>query len=149
MADLSDPETLGVGHIEPDVSSDDSVVEDVCGSTTADHRNDGTAWRCGGQANLAVTCNRTENQYSPTRILQSDLQVPHVPISGSVSLTKSGVQDMSIYSSTASLRSSILRNMEENGRKYHGYKEGKYVLPVDEVRFQSPLPRNIGMHQNR
>lgn len=23
--------------------------------------------------------------------------------------------------------------MEENGRKYHGYKEGKYVLPVDEV----------------
>lgn len=40
---------------------------------------------------------------------------------------------MSLYSSTASLRSSILRSMEENGRKYHGYKEGKYVLPVDEV----------------
>lgn len=40
---------------------------------------------------------------------------------------------MSIYSSTASISSSILRNMEENGRKYHGYKEGKYVLPVDEV----------------
>ncbi|KUI68873.1 hypothetical protein VM1G_03931 [Cytospora mali] len=40
--------------------------------------------------------------------------------------------DMSLFSSTASLRSSILRSMEENGRKYHGYKEGKYVLPVDE-----------------
>lgn len=42
---------------------------------------------------------------------------------------------MSLFSSTASLRSSILRSMEENGRKYHGYKEGKYVLPVDEVSF--------------
>lgn len=94
------------------------------------------------EANL-VTCNRTENQYSPTLILQSDLQVPAFPISGSVFLTRYGVQDMSIYSSTASLRSSILRNMEENGRKYHGYKEGKYVLPVDEVRFQSSLSGNV------
>ena len=41
---------------------------------------------------------------------------------------------MSLYSSTASLRSSIMRAREENGRKYHGYKDGKYVLPVDEVR---------------
>lgn len=46
---------------------------------------------------------------------------------------------MSLFSSTASLRSSILRNMEENGRKYHGYKEGKYVLPVDEVKHTKPL----------
>lgn len=31
--------------------------------------------------------------------------------------------------------------MEENGRKYHGYKEGKYVLPVDEVNpTTSPQP---------
>lgn len=48
-------------------------------------------------------------------------------------LTSGAGKDMSLFSSTASLRSSILRNMEENGRKYHGYKEGKYVLPVDEV----------------
>lgn len=51
---------------------------------------------------------------------------------------------MSLFSSTASLRSSILRGMEENGRRYHGYKEGKYVLPVDEVcfcrLFSRPLP---------
>lgn len=46
---------------------------------------------------------------------------------------------MSLFSSTASLRSSILRSMEENGRKYHGYKEGKYVLPVDEVSFPGPF----------
>lgn len=45
----------------------------------------------------------------------------------------SGLGDeMSIYSSTASLRSSIMRAREENGREYHGYKDGKYVLPVDE-----------------
>lgn len=36
-------------------------------------------------------------------------------------------------SSTASLRSSIVRAMEENGRIYHGYKDGKYVLPTDQV----------------
>lgn len=47
---------------------------------------------------------------------------------------------MSLFSSTASLRSSILRSMEENGRKYHGYKEGKYLLPVDEVSFLCPSP---------
>lgn len=41
---------------------------------------------------------------------------------------------MGMLSSTASLRSSILRALEENGRKYHGYKDGKYVLPIDEVR---------------
>ncbi|POS69266.1 methyltransferase [Diaporthe helianthi] len=41
--------------------------------------------------------------------------------------------DMSLFSSTASLRSSILRSIEENGRKYHGYKDGKYLLPDDEV----------------
>ncbi|KAK1850515.1 methyltransferase domain-containing protein [Colletotrichum chrysophilum] len=35
-------------------------------------------------------------------------------------------------SSTASLRSSIVRAMEENGRIYHGYKDGKYVLPTDQ-----------------
>lgn len=40
---------------------------------------------------------------------------------------------MSLFSSTASLRSSILRSIEENGRKYHGYKDGKYLLPDDEV----------------
>ncbi|KIW08646.1 hypothetical protein, variant [Verruconis gallopava] len=38
---------------------------------------------------------------------------------------------MSTFSSTASLRSSIYEHIEENGRTYHRYKEGKYPLPND------------------
>ncbi|KIW00641.1 uncharacterized protein PV09_07834 [Verruconis gallopava] len=34
--------------------------------------------------------------------------------------------------STASLRSSLYQGVQENGRFYHKYKEGKYVLPSDE-----------------
>ncbi|QBZ56363.1 hypothetical protein PoMZ_01269 [Pyricularia oryzae] len=67
-------------------------------------------------------------------------QIPHVPMEDS-HWTAPGVPDpidadddmsMGMLSSTASLRSSILRALEENGRKYHGYKDGKYVLPIDE-----------------
>jgi SAM-dependent methyltransferase len=36
-------------------------------------------------------------------------------------------------SSTNSLRSSIYAYVEENGRRYHKYKEGKYYFPNDEV----------------
>ncbi|KAF4456666.1 hypothetical protein F53441_1222 [Fusarium austroafricanum] len=36
-------------------------------------------------------------------------------------------------SDTTSLRSSILRYREENGRTYHAYKDGAYVLPNDEI----------------
>jgi hypothetical protein len=36
-------------------------------------------------------------------------------------------------SSTESLRSSIYAYVEENGRRYHKYKEGKYYFPNDEV----------------
>ena len=48
------------------------------------------------------------------------------------------LQEMSLLSSTASLRSSIFRTMDENGRKYHGYKEGKYLLPIDNVSPRGP-----------
>ncbi|KAL3425366.1 methyltransferase [Phlyctema vagabunda] len=34
--------------------------------------------------------------------------------------------------STASIASSIFKSREENGRTYHAYKDGKYVLPNDE-----------------
>lgn len=34
-------------------------------------------------------------------------------------------------SSTASISSSILKYREENGRTYHAYKDGKYVIPND------------------
>lgn len=35
-------------------------------------------------------------------------------------------------SSTTSIGSSILKNRTENGRTYHSYKAGKYILPNDE-----------------
>ncbi|KUJ18903.1 S-adenosyl-L-methionine-dependent methyltransferase, partial [Mollisia scopiformis] len=35
--------------------------------------------------------------------------------------------------STTSIRSSIYENIEENGRTYHHFKQGKYNLPNDEV----------------
>lgn len=36
-------------------------------------------------------------------------------------------------SSTHSISSSIVRYREENGRTYHAYKDGKYVMPNDEL----------------
>jgi len=39
---------------------------------------------------------------------------------------------MSLFSSTASLRSSLLNHRDENGRKYHAFKDGKYLLPTDD-----------------
>ncbi|CAG7558981.1 unnamed protein product [Fusarium equiseti] len=36
-------------------------------------------------------------------------------------------------SDSTSLRSSILRYREENGRTYHAYKDGAYALPNDEI----------------
>ncbi|KIN02708.1 hypothetical protein OIDMADRAFT_120239, partial [Oidiodendron maius Zn] len=41
--------------------------------------------------------------------------------------------------STKSLRSSIYQFVEENGRTYHHYREGKYYLPNDEVYLQHHL----------
>lgn len=35
-------------------------------------------------------------------------------------------------STTSSLTSSILRYHQENGRRYHAYKPGSYVMPNDE-----------------
>ncbi|KAF6805690.1 hypothetical protein CSOJ01_09335 [Colletotrichum sojae] len=38
----------------------------------------------------------------------------------------------SVASSTTSVYSSVLQYRQENGRTYHSYKEGKYILPNDE-----------------
>ena len=38
--------------------------------------------------------------------------------------------DVSTYTET--LRSSLLENVEENGRSYHKYHDGSYILPADE-----------------
>ncbi|KAL2005366.1 hypothetical protein VTN00DRAFT_2577 [Thermoascus crustaceus] len=40
-------------------------------------------------------------------------------------------QDLSTY--TASLTSSVLDYRKENGRTYHGYRDGNYLLPNDET----------------
>ena len=37
-----------------------------------------------------------------------------------------------LQSSTASISSSIMKFREENGRTYHAYQDGKYLLPNDE-----------------
>ncbi len=39
-------------------------------------------------------------------------------------------EDQSTY--TTSLRSSLLQSVSENGRGYHKYREGQYMLPEDE-----------------
>ncbi|RDW56650.1 hypothetical protein BP5796_13115 [Coleophoma crateriformis] len=44
----------------------------------------------------------------------------------------SAVAAEDLTSSKASLHSSILKYREENGRTYHGYKDGKYAFPNDE-----------------
>lgn len=41
-------------------------------------------------------------------------------------------------SSTQSVNSSIYDHVVENGRTYHRFKEGKYMLPNDEVPTQVP-----------
>ncbi|OHE95150.1 methyltransferase domain-containing protein [Colletotrichum orchidophilum] len=40
---------------------------------------------------------------------------------------------VSVPGSSASMTSSIMRYREENGRTYHAYREGRYVLPNDAV----------------
>ncbi|KAI0458100.1 S-adenosyl-L-methionine-dependent methyltransferase [Xylaria acuta] len=44
----------------------------------------------------------------------------------------SALGGMSLFSSTQSLNSSIYDHVVENGRTYHRFKEGKYLLPNDE-----------------
>lgn len=41
--------------------------------------------------------------------------------------------DMTPQSATSSVLSSVYDHVEENGRTYHRYKEGKYMLPNDEA----------------
>lgn len=47
--------------------------------------------------------------------------------------TDSAIGSMNDWSSTQSTRSSIYDFVEENGRKYHRFREGRYHLPNDEI----------------
>ncbi|KXH27638.1 methyltransferase domain-containing protein [Colletotrichum salicis] len=40
---------------------------------------------------------------------------------------------VSVLGSSSSMTSSIMRYREENGRTYHAYREGRYVLPNDAI----------------
>ena len=42
-----------------------------------------------------------------------------------------GDDDLDDLSSTVSINSSILAHRHENGRRYHAYKDGKYLGPND------------------
>lgn len=42
-------------------------------------------------------------------------------------------EDISDLSSTTSINSSILLHRHENGRRYHAYKDGKYLGPNDDT----------------
>ncbi|PVH88934.1 S-adenosyl-L-methionine-dependent methyltransferase [Cadophora sp. DSE1049] len=44
----------------------------------------------------------------------------------------SAIGDLTLPRSTNSVRSSVYNYVEENGRTYHRYKEGSYVMPNDE-----------------
>ncbi|KAJ4250154.1 hypothetical protein NW762_011967 [Fusarium torreyae] len=44
----------------------------------------------------------------------------------------SSFDEISAFSDTASLESSILKYRVQNGRTYHAYKEGSYILPNDD-----------------
>ncbi|EFQ32000.1 methyltransferase domain-containing protein [Colletotrichum graminicola M1.001] len=47
---------------------------------------------------------------------------------------------VSVLESSASMTSSIMRYREENGRTYHAFREGRYVLPNDAVENDSDKP---------
>ncbi|CAK7234365.1 hypothetical protein SBRCBS47491_008923 [Sporothrix bragantina] len=67
-------------------------------------------------------------QYDEDFLLEADSDM-----SGDNTDVDSALGDgMSIFSSTASLRSSLINHRDENGRKYHAFKDGKYLLPTDD-----------------
>ncbi|KAK0127882.1 hypothetical protein ONS96_007382 [Cadophora gregata f. sp. sojae] len=45
----------------------------------------------------------------------------------------SALGDASLYTASTSVRSSVFQFVQENGRTYHAYREGKYYLPNDEM----------------
>jgi hypothetical protein len=63
------------------------------------------------------------------RFRHRDWELPVTPIS----LVSSYQADHIARSSTFSITSSVAERLEENGRTYHAYKEGKYMLPNDEA----------------
>lgn len=82
----------------------------------------------------AITEAETQSVYSTGLIVDSGSD--HMETDSD----KDSAYGTSVYSTTQSVRSSLYDFVEENGRTYHRFKEGKYHLPNDEV---SPLPQHI------
>lgn len=60
-------------------------------------------------------------------------QAANQPIQEDAEVDSALGRDDSIASSTASIRSSVLESMKENGRAYHKYREDRqYMLPDDD-----------------
>jgi hypothetical protein len=56
---------------------------------------------------------------------------------------------LQLSTSTTSLRTSIYQYIEENGRTYHKFKAGKYLLPNDEVSKASDTSRSLLTQNSR
>ncbi|KAL1876350.1 hypothetical protein VTK73DRAFT_9529 [Phialemonium thermophilum] len=53
------------------------------------------------------------------------------------------LEDITRPSSSMSVTSSVYRFVEEFGRTFHGYKQGKYFLPNDEVDLQHAIAKQL------
>lgn len=67
-----------------------------------------------------------------TQTAAPDPHAPIEPITDDSSEIDSALGESEAESDTTSLASSVLNYKYENGRRYHSYREGKYVLPNDE-----------------
>lgn len=68
-------------------------------------------------------------------IAQAAAPDPHAHIEPNTDVSSevdSALGESDAESDTTSLASSVLAYKYENGRRYHSYREGKYVLPNDE-----------------
>jgi hypothetical protein len=84
----------------------------------------------------------------PSLPYTTGLDVDSNPTETDHSDTDSAIGD-SVYSSTFSTSSSVYNFVEENGRTYHRFKEGKYHLPNDEVGHFTNTPSNLLTYHSR
>ncbi|KAL2060667.1 hypothetical protein VTL71DRAFT_9308 [Oculimacula yallundae] len=62
----------------------------------------------------------------------TDIELPNLEAEVEEFDGDSALGGSSFGSSTTSIETSIMRHRQENGRTYHSYKDGKYLLPNDE-----------------
>ncbi|KAI8186723.1 putative methyltransferase tdiE [Colletotrichum sp. SAR 10_86] len=72
---------------------------------------------------------------------------PNTAIDHEVAIAAEDYDDSAVASSSTSVTSSILEYRLENGRTYHGYKEGKYMMPNDDKEVERlDLQHNLFLH---